>query len=916
MPLNLTAAHSSRIKKPSSGSRQKTPFASFRRTKAPASPAHQSDGKQDESEAQPIAGSGSGTARSSSGNGKGNWIFDESLPDLGPSRVLAESTTVSTVTQAVEYIQNTMFSAIPERRSGMNGARIAQVMAFRKSLPPIVSVAHVHVLLNEPTRVEKDIVQLIDSAVVRRLLVTGRGDGTYGLGDCLVSLDDWERLIRSSTSLDDALKDRFTQALRNDTKSPAVPAGFFSPEETAALVRSGFLVTASSHSKSGYINLGRSTASAASTDHTSNASGERGSTMILSLPNMGPYLRLLGAARTHILDTLRKSRYSEAPVYLIRDRWDGSIELNSRASIAKHARGEFSGVLPGRTNKWKQLYGLDFRWALEEALGAGLIEIFNTGSVGPGIRSKHLFFFFFFFFSSLLFSSLLFSSLLFSSLLFSSSLLFFTAVNNSYIHPDISFILTVKTLVSLFTSFIFSIYFILFSVFIAFKGLKMDKTAKELSKPTPEAAEQGPSQPLNAAEASQSSASAPQPQPQQPKQGQEPQPGQQPTKGQGLPPEQQPLNGQTETSEIGPALLPEQPQEPPGGNLPNYLHVRPVELGKIPENEKLPTVSGQVYPDIRLFIQHGLDEAFNVIQSRGPSYDGRDIYPNSLKSPGCKGTRCFFSRRAMQRLDITLPNGQPGGTPRHVSESWYARWSSHMDRNQAGYATFGELKRYWKDGHTTYLPNELGLVGWRDVTAEVCWIERSPSFLSSQRIFAVLVLTGAKAIMPDHLAQPKLPVSGASPASQPTQPSEGRSPDSVSEVSRNPPTVPIESVQTLNYVPHGWLDNLVVAHIPLKYTGIPGRPKEHWFKRTIYPAYASVGMVQQHLKTEQQMRDNTPPDYTWKFTLAVSPTAESKMPSSLHENLYVGVPSLINAEPGKFMKMLKSQRKQKVPARK
>lgn len=29
---------------------------------------------------------------------------------------------------------------------------------------------------------------------------------------------------------------------------------------------------------------------------------------------------------------------------------------------------------------------MNFRWALEEALGAGLVEIFDTGSVGPGVR--------------------------------------------------------------------------------------------------------------------------------------------------------------------------------------------------------------------------------------------------------------------------------------------------------------------------------------------------------------------------------------------------------------------------------------------------------------------------------------------------------------------------------------------------
>ena len=56
------------------------------------------------------------------------------------------------------------------------------------------------------------------------------------------------------------------------------------------------------------------------------------------------------------------------------------------SSVAKRMRGEFTGVLPGRTKKWKDLYGMRFRWVLEEAIGAGLIELFDTGSVGPGVR--------------------------------------------------------------------------------------------------------------------------------------------------------------------------------------------------------------------------------------------------------------------------------------------------------------------------------------------------------------------------------------------------------------------------------------------------------------------------------------------------------------------------------------------------
>ena len=121
-------------------------------------------------------------------------------------------------------------------------------------------------------------------------------------------------------------------------------------------------------------------------DAVHDLSQSRTATMFLSLPNTGPYLRLLSAGRSHLLALLRKSTYHEMPLDLLRDRWDGAVETDKSFSLAKRARGEFAGVLPGRTKKWKELYGMNFRWALEEALGAGLIELFDTGSVGPGVR--------------------------------------------------------------------------------------------------------------------------------------------------------------------------------------------------------------------------------------------------------------------------------------------------------------------------------------------------------------------------------------------------------------------------------------------------------------------------------------------------------------------------------------------------
>ena len=109
--------------------------------------------------------------------------------------------------------------------------------------------------------------------------------------------------------------------------------------------------------------------------------------LTLSVPNMGAYLRLLNDARTRLIDLLGKSKFREAPLYLLRERWDGAVESGSRASQAKRIRGEFAGILPGKTKKWKLHYGLDFDWVLEECLGAGLVELFDTSSVGHGIRA-------------------------------------------------------------------------------------------------------------------------------------------------------------------------------------------------------------------------------------------------------------------------------------------------------------------------------------------------------------------------------------------------------------------------------------------------------------------------------------------------------------------------------------------------
>ncbi len=114
---------------------------------------------------------------------------------------------------------------------------------------------------------------------------------------------------------------------------------------------------------------------------------EYGEKLQVALPNTGPYLRLLAAARSHFMSLLLKSKYREMPLYLLHERWDGGISSDDPAAKAKKYRGEFSGILPSRTRKWKQFQGLGFDWILAECLGAGLLEVFETGSVGRAVRA-------------------------------------------------------------------------------------------------------------------------------------------------------------------------------------------------------------------------------------------------------------------------------------------------------------------------------------------------------------------------------------------------------------------------------------------------------------------------------------------------------------------------------------------------
>jgi len=323
-------------------------------------------------------------------------------------QALATDLVLRDVAQAVLYVKGKMWSSMPRERTGMNAQRIAEVLNFRKNLPGLVTVAHVQALLNSATAVEREIVELVRGGVMRKIVITGRGER----GEMLIMMKDLEEMVRSC-AVEEDIQERFLKVLRDNPTALGIQKGWVSADDAKAWMQAGFLTAATPvwgtteiFSSPGEASRGTATSlnsisRAASGTlaavgghgavHAAGGSGggARNSGTVnftLSIPGAGSFLKLVAAARLHLVSLLSKSKYREAPQALLKERWDGGVEVGDAGTTARRNRREFDGVLPGRTRKWKTFYGIGFDWILGECVGAGLVEVFETGSVGRGVR--------------------------------------------------------------------------------------------------------------------------------------------------------------------------------------------------------------------------------------------------------------------------------------------------------------------------------------------------------------------------------------------------------------------------------------------------------------------------------------------------------------------------------------------------
>ena len=204
MPLNFSAAHSSRIsKRPRQLSRHSasSPFKHF----SPRKPIQRSKSVAD-------------VADDDDDDDDNEDFFGDRLNDIGNVKSLASDLSLRDVAQTIQYVRSHMFEALPEN-GGFDSKRIAETLNFRKSLPPTVTVPHIHALAQSPTKTEREIAELTRAGTIRRLVTPGRGTGGSSMGESLILTEDVESLLRQAKELNQELTGTFKRFCSIDIDS-------------------------------------------------------------------------------------------------------------------------------------------------------------------------------------------------------------------------------------------------------------------------------------------------------------------------------------------------------------------------------------------------------------------------------------------------------------------------------------------------------------------------------------------------------------------------------------------------------------------------------------------------------------------------------------------------------------------------
>ncbi|GAB0132185.1 hypothetical protein EsDP_00000628 [Epichloe bromicola] len=335
-------------------------------------------------------------------------LFRDKFTDLGSLSVLEddESLRLRDVVQAMRYIRSHMFTAVPE--TGLTSTRTAEMLNYRASVPRLVTTGHVNAVLKgtPPSRVEREVAELVGKGILRKVRVERRG----AAGEALIEMDDMERLLRKGVS--DGTATAFLDHLRGNATAQTIrvgpgdctnhgsmrgEGGPLAPGQVDELVRAGFLTSCSTAVPGNTLHVrpeDRTTLT--SIEHVSRfasgtvsavggqnaihlagggggggaANGQRRdaevSSFRIALPGHGRYLKLADGAVDWVREALGRTTWGEGPEAWLRERFEGNGLYGTR---------------------WKDFWGVEWEWVLGHAAGLGVVEVFDTGSVGKGVRA-------------------------------------------------------------------------------------------------------------------------------------------------------------------------------------------------------------------------------------------------------------------------------------------------------------------------------------------------------------------------------------------------------------------------------------------------------------------------------------------------------------------------------------------------
>ncbi|EMG47184.1 hypothetical protein G210_2510 [Candida maltosa Xu316] len=257
-------------------------------------------------------------------------------------------------------------------------AKVA-ILKFRKGFPSgLVTVTQLYsIFLNQNnTFVDKSVELGVRQGKLRKFVINNAspvisrssnkfqsGKVTYGFEnvDILVETETYFEMIKSAinASQEDltATPEQRKLALSSLTnfqnylnKSPSAlyvtGDTFANQDEVSYLVKSGFLTLSSNHLNEIEV-----------------------SQYAISYPSCGTYLKMINAGRTWLVKLLNKGKFKELLEDQIQSKWEGFTPQGN--SKMNNFRAPF--------------FGYDLNWVLADALGAGVIEVFNT-PVGRGWR--------------------------------------------------------------------------------------------------------------------------------------------------------------------------------------------------------------------------------------------------------------------------------------------------------------------------------------------------------------------------------------------------------------------------------------------------------------------------------------------------------------------------------------------------